>query len=117
MDVKLLPDCTESNGKRVAKMKIKITLENANIQENSYTAYISTTLSDPEAKSVLGQNNKKFTLPDGKNTIKFLMNLGKQELVEKSRSKELEIRVEVKAYGTSKFKSPEEDKVHTISRH
>ena len=101
-DVKVLPDYTESNDERMVKLKVKLTLgkRNVNRQEDTYRAHINAILYDAEASSTLGQHNMSLKFAEDKDVLKFLMNLGKQELVERSRSKQLEIRVEIKVYGT-----------------
>ena len=109
-DVDLFPDCTGSRNESMAKLKINITLSNVNFQENSFTAYVTTTLYDPEACSVLDQHARDYQFAEDKSFVKFLMNLAKQERIEKSRSKHLEIRVQIKVCGTSKLKHSEDNR-------
>ena len=99
LDIELLPDCMGSNNERLAKLKMVIKLGNVALKDLIYTAHISTTLYNPEETRVISQRAKSFKFEEDKNVLKFLMTLGKMELVERSRSKQLEIHVEVKVCG------------------
>ena len=108
-DIELLPDYTEPNNKRMVKLKMKLALGGApDLLEHDYKAYVSTTLYDSEASQILGQYSNSYKFADGKTFVRFLINLGSQERVEKSTSRQLEVRVEVKVYGTNKYKLSDE---------
>lgn len=100
-DIDLLPDYTEYRNERVAKLKIKLTLGGVSTLESIYKAFVRTTLYDFEASQIIDQQEIDYEFIKGKSTIKFLVNLGKQEMIEKSTSKQLEIRVDIKV---SKYK-------------
>ena len=67
--------------------------------------YIHTTLYDPNADVVLDEYRRIYEFEHNKNSIKFMVSVCKQDLIDRCTSKSLEIHQEVKVYGSlTKFK-------------
>ena len=95
LDFEIMPDITEPNNERVAKISVALTVENARLQEYECTAVIDLSLYDRHAGEILLQEQevRKFA---GRSRARFLMDLGSQERIEKSANRSLEVGIRVK---------------------
>jgi hypothetical protein len=95
MDFEILPDLSEPDNKRVAKISVALVAENAKPLEYECTAVVYITLYDRNVGEVLfeGQEVRKFA---GRNRVKLLTDLGSQERIEKSINQCLEVSLRVK---------------------
>lgn len=97
VDIQVLPDITEHDDKRMAKLTAKVTVRNHAFHRYQWVVTVHTTLYDPEANlGVLGDSMEERNLSSSKNHVSLLMNLAPQEKIERSQSKTLDVRVRVK---------------------
>lgn len=93
LDLQIMPDITEESNKRVAKLSVMLTLENARLEEFECTAITDISLYDREAGDLIRQGREKRKFFAGR--VRFLTDLGSQERIEKSANQCLEVGIKV----------------------
>lgn len=95
LDIQILPDYTEPNNERVAKMAVTLTVENATLEQYQCTAVADISLYDRQAGELVEQTQEERRF-GGKHVVRFMMNLGSQERIERSANQHLEVGIKVK---------------------
>lgn len=96
LEAKILPNLTEPSNERVAKMRVKMTVENAPLDEHNCMAITDISLQDQDTGEVLLQRREERKFAGGLNYVQFFTTLGSQERIEKFANKDLDIGVKVK---------------------
>ena len=94
LDLQILPDFTEPDGERVAKMSVALVLESGDMEGYRCTAVVNVVLYDKEAREEIfkGQERREF---NGRKSLRLMTNLGSQERIEESRNRFLDVCVSV----------------------
>lgn len=95
LDIQILPDYTEPNNERVAKMAVTLTVQNATLEQYQCTAVADISLYDRQAGELVEQTQEERRF-GGKHVVRFMMNLGWQERIERSANQHLEVGIKVK---------------------
>lgn len=94
LDLQILPDITDSDNKRVAKMSVALSLERGDLEDYRCTAVLNVVLYDKDAREEIfkGQERREF---NGRRSLRLMTDLGSQERIEKSKNKFLDVCISV----------------------
>lgn len=98
LKIDMRPEHTDS-AEEPAKLHTTLTLLTQH-QEYCYRAIVHTTLYDPTAMQVLGEDTNECEFKEGLDPVTLSVNLAPQDKINKSTSEYLEVRIIVKICGS-----------------